>query len=124
MKTTAEFLRALADFYDANPLCPEPEISIYLHADKAKEVLRNLGSFEKDYDDSYMYARVKVGDRTLKLSTQRDAVCTRKVVGTREVPEEVIPSTYTPEEVIPAHTAEIIEWECDPILAREMSEAA
>lgn len=35
---------------------------------------------------------------------KRELICTKKVVGTEEVPEKVIP----------ARTKEIVEWECEP----------
>lgn len=47
-------------------------------------------------------------------STKREAVCTKKVVGTEEIPERVTP----------AHTREVVEWECEDVsLLKIASEA-
>jgi hypothetical protein len=45
--------------------------------------------------------------RNLKIryTAKREAVCLKKIVGTKEVAEQVIPS----------HTEEIVEWECEKI---------
>jgi hypothetical protein len=52
----------------------------------------------------------------LQFSVDREAVCQRKVVGTRTIPEQVIPSEYVAERVIPAHEEEIVVWDCEPVL--------
>ena len=116
------FLRELADFYDEHPLVPEPywmqgDISIYLYGDSGKEVLRSIGSFEKEFNDNYLRAIKIVGGRRVVINAARDKVCTAKVVGKKIVPETVIPSSYTPEQVIPAHEEDIVEWDCAPVLA-------
>jgi hypothetical protein len=46
------------------------------------------GSFEKVISGTDFEATVKVG----QFLTKRENVCTKNVIGTREVPEEVIPS--------------------------------
>lgn len=77
-------------------------------ADKGVEV-------EKDYSDSFsLKIEIPVaGQRsvTIRYSASREAVCTKKVVGTETIPEKIVP----------AQTKEIVEWECEPIslLARE-----
>lgn len=43
------------------------------------------------------------------FARSRAEVCRRVVVGTEDVPERVTP----------AHTRELVEWECDPLLAPE-----
>lgn len=43
----------------------------------------------------------------LDFNWPRREVCTRRVVGTEDVPEQVTP----------AHTREIVEWDCHPLLA-------
>lgn len=109
-------LRALADFYDAHPeiATPEPEHSVYSMNEKeeAAAVVRALGKCEKRYADNMFYISREFGPITLKFVFYRSAVCVRKVVAVEEVPEEVIP-----ERVVPAHKREIVEWECEPILA-------
>jgi hypothetical protein len=118
-----QFLRELADWYEAHPLVPEPywltgDISVYVSYDP-KAVFRSLGSFEKIFDDAYFRTKVEVGGRTLVISTQRENVCVAKVVGKKHVPETVIPSEYKPERVIAAHDEDIVEWDCSPIIAPE-----
>ena len=45
---------------------------------------------------------------------ERAAVCEKVLVETREVPRTVIPARD--EYVIPAHTEEVFEWRCGPLL--------
>ena len=122
-------LRAMADFYEAHPTAPIPFDLQYgwMHAylpsgDEMKEFLRSLGSFKKVFEDDYFRAEVQVGEIALQFSTKRDNVCVRKVVGTKLVAEQVIPSSYTEERIIPAHEEEIVEWDCEPIMAPEVTQ--
>ena len=91
-----ETLRAMADFYESHPLAPAPMdlgygwMNCYMHASDAKEILQ---------------------------SARREAVCQRKVVGTRIIPAQTVPSSYTEEKFIPEHEEEIVEWDCSPVLA-------
>lgn len=48
----------------------------------------------------------------LTYYAKREAVCKKKVVGTEQVPEKVIP----------AHTKEIVEWDCEPVSLRAVGE--
>lgn len=41
---------------------------------------------------------------TLKLTAHRDAVCTKKVVGTKVIP------------ALPSRVVDVVEWECEPLL--------
>jgi hypothetical protein len=124
----ADDLRLLADWFEAHPdvelpvrLNPDWEDTFYcfLSEDKTRmrEQLRAIGSFEKAVLGTDFVAKVKVGHFKLEFLTKRENVCTRTVVGTKEVPAEVIPSKYVPEKVIPAHTEEVAEWVCGSVLA-------
>jgi hypothetical protein len=119
-----ETLRAMADFYEAHPLAPGPMdmqygwMNCYLPADIAKEVLRSVGSFKKEYEDDFMRAKVKCGHLDLQFSVRREGICERKVVGTRLIPAQTVPAEIIPERFIPEHEEEIVEWDCkEPILA-------
>lgn len=123
----SETLRMLADFYDSHPLVPVPQdfnygwLRAYVHKGitpaNSKDILRSVGSFTKAFEDERMLASVPVGHITLDIMVPRDEVCVRKVVGTRTVPAETVPSSYSPERVIPEHEEEIVEWECGSVLA-------
>lgn len=128
--TNAQFietLRVMAEFYEAHPTAPIPSDFHYgwlrchtfgLEPEAVKELLRSLGSFAKEYEDAYFIAKVQVGHITLDFVNYRDKVCTRKVVGTKTVPQQVIPSSYTEEQVIPEHEEEIVEWDCTEAVMR------
>jgi hypothetical protein len=111
-------LRALADWYEIHPNAPIPYelkygwMTAYMPRSEAAEIMRSLGNFEKQYEDDYFRAVVKFPHMDLRFSVERTAVCARKVVGVRQVPEQVIPSEYVAERVIPAHVEEIVEWDC------------
>lgn len=109
-------LRQLADFLEQHPEVPEPNcqaMTAMIWQDDAKAALRKaalaLGSTEKKFSDSYVFLSRNFGSLNYQVMAFRNAVCRRLVVGLREVPEQVIP----------AHQQEIVEWECDPILAGE-----
>ena len=73
---------------------------------------RALGSFDKEYSEEsglVTFCR-DFGGLKLRFVFTRQSVCTCRVVGTVEVPEVVIP----------AHTKELVEWDCQPILAEDV----
>jgi len=119
-KLFVESLRELADFYEAHPECPLPSFpSLNIFADRSDEAVarqqfRAFGAFEKEFLEDWFVARKRFGVITLELNAKREQVCRKVVVGTRQVPERVVPAQ--PETVIPAHTEEITEWQCEPIL--------
>lgn len=62
--------------------------------------------FKKEYDHSdFELVVILHGGYEVTYSIAREAVCERKVIGTREIAERVIP----------ARTEEIVEWECKPV---------
>lgn len=118
-------LRLLADWYEQHPELPLPyelgnPMFVFLYGkteDRVKEILREIGSFEKVFDEPSKgdFSAVKtIGEFKLKFHTSREMVCTPRVVGTRLVEREVIPAQ--PKRVIEAHEEEIVEWDCHPIL--------
>src|SRR5438876_873157 len=102
--TFPEFLRELADFYEARPALPEPywlmgdvDISVYLTSRNAKETLASLGSFSKSVTDTHFQAKKVIGDRTVSFNAPREQVCVRRVVGRKMVDTQVIASYFKPE---------------------------
>lgn len=92
------------------------------------EVLANIAAYctkqgvavmkEYDYDFTLRIELEVAGQRpvTIEYSADREAVCVKKVVGTK-----VVPAKTTPE-----RTEEIVEWECEPVslLARSKTKKA
>lgn len=123
MLTTKEYadsLRELADFYDLHPEVETPTSRTAVYATDTKEnvvlILRALGSCEKIYEDSFFKLRKKFNTITLEFVFMRNAVCTPRVVGQREVEAKLVPERLIPSEVIPAYTEDIIEWDCEESL--------
>jgi len=72
-----------------------------------------FGAVEKDYSSSDFELKITLEDGTvIRYEADREAVCTKVVVGYEDVPERVTP----------AYRKEIVEWECDPVslLARKV----
>lgn len=88
--------------------------------DLVREMKRLTGRVDKDHSPTTMSYRVRFGDPRLGfmrpevvLTVPRESVCQRKVVGTEL--KEVRKATYT----TVVEPVEIVEWECDPILAED-----
>jgi len=93
-----------------------PEIADYSCDDKelAVTIAEAMKPCVKSYsDDLFMLSR-RFGPVLLRFGMWRSTVCTRRVVAVEEVPEAVVA----------AHTREVIEWDCHPLLAPEASDAA
>jgi hypothetical protein len=105
-------LRDIADFFEARPDLPTPSFgeSIFIwerSLENARERGIQMAPCEKEHTDNYFHLVRKFGPHTLKVTWGRDDVCERVQVGTKHVPEEVIP----------AHDEPIYEWDCTkPIL--------
>jgi hypothetical protein len=108
----ADDLRALADFYEKHPDIPPSRYSISCYDFDEKEdaarLVRTLGHVEKKYEDSMFYIIKRFGEIKLEFCFLREKVCTRRVVGTKEIPARVIECA--------ARTEEIVEWDCEPVL--------
>lgn len=130
----ARDLRLLADFLDANPDLPGSLAyafdSIHVFppgrddvAAWARAVLRAHGSVQK-YQDSEKWAGldVKFGEVVkLRVRIEREEVCERVVIGTREVTEEVPDpeAVAALPKVAVTTTVEDVEWRCMPLLSGE-----
>jgi hypothetical protein len=75
----------------------------------AIKLVKALGSCKKNYRDDFFTISKEFGVIQLDFLFYRHAVCTRKVIGTEKVPEEITP----------AYQKEIVEWECHPVLSAE-----
>lgn len=129
--TSAEYangLRLLADWIESNPdiTLPSNEFSIWSYHSKeeAAKVMLALKPCDKLYNGDIFYIKRNFGAVTLRFVFSRSSVCTRKIVGTRVVPEKIEPAVEAKEEeIIPEHEENIYEWECEPILEEKKAEA-
>ena len=109
-------LRHLADWYEAHKNAPRPyrsETVEYIASDKAEvaSVLREFGGrWDKHASHGLLYVTRAFGPFTLQLIVDQGEVCTKRVVGYREIPAQE------------ARTVEVVEWDCAPVLAGEVVE--
>ena len=112
-------LRQLAEWYDKHPDAPIPydatTITVFGFSAKPEEV-RAIGSAKKEWGESIFRLTVELPNATIRFIACRSDVCTRKVVGTRTVPEKVVKATEA--EIIPEHEEDIVEWECHESLLK------
>jgi hypothetical protein len=76
--------------------------------------VRQFGACEKEpWNETFSVVKQFGGTNAVlyKLSTSREGVCTKKVVGTETV--EVVDYSHVPKKQI---QRDVVEWECDPIL--------
>jgi hypothetical protein len=110
-------LHEVAVWLDQHPTVelPESTITCYAMNDSPEVValiMRAMGKCEKQASDNGLfYLKKKFGPITLQYIFDRNTVCTAKVVGHKDVPEEVIPAR-----TIAAHSVPILEWDCQPVL--------
>ena len=122
METTsakyANGLRLLADWVEAHPGIdlPSNEWSVYSlnSKEEAAKCLLALKPCNKEYREDMFYISRFFGPIKLRYVFSRNSVCTRKVVGTKVVPERIEPAKE--EEIIPEHEVEVYEWECNESL--------
>ena len=126
-------LRALADALDEDTSLPLPydgkSSALSVFTDTKAECLayaRLLGRADKKYTDSDSYGFELHGSLlglSLLVYAPRDQVCTKVVLGTREVTEEIPDPTALA--AVPTITVtkavEDIRWECVPLLAEKSS---
>ena len=130
MDNSAEYakgLRLLADWVEANPNMELPSVTMSVYSLNSKEdaakCLLAMKPCKKEYSGSIFNISKEFGPLTLRYVFMRDAVCTKKQVGTKVVPERVEPAVKAKEEeVIPEHEEPIYEWECEPILGEKGEE--
>ena len=115
--TNAEYaqgLRDLAAFYDAHPLAAQPYQSEginYFPAEKA-EVAAGIrewgGHWDKEVSHGLLYVTRPFGPFMLRIIIDQEAVCTARVVGYEDVPEQ--PAK-------PAYQRKVLEWDCHSVIA-------
>jgi hypothetical protein len=118
-------LRWLADFIETHgveiPLeygISDPKVNLNVYCQNKEDMaslakaLASQGMVSKDFSTDYAYVRKNFGPHVkVEGWSSRDRVCRAKVVGTKTQPIREFIDTGRTEEV------NIIEWECDPILA-------
>ncbi|HEV2376208.1 MAG TPA: hypothetical protein VGS19_29065 [Streptosporangiaceae bacterium] len=129
-------LRQLATALEDHPELPLPfdgrsdEISWYMQDDKdtlAAAVRALPCTFAKrvwDSDNSQAYLELtgRIAGLKVKLNAWRDAVCTRRVVGTEEREVEKVVTPAVVEKV--TETVDVVEWDCGPLLRPALPAAA
>ncbi len=99
-------MEMLLDFLRNNPIIPLPRwgyVSSYnWNNDDLKAVVRAMSPCSKEVTPSFYKLAVNIGDIEFSTNFNREEVCEKKVVGTREVAEVVYE----------AHTEDIVEWTC------------
>jgi len=106
--------RVLLDWLEAHPEVDLPYnvqygmlIASVNTKDELATLARAFGECEKEFADDSFYLRKRFGSTQLYAFTARQQVCERVVVGTEEIPEQVVP----------ARVREIVEWRCaEPLL--------
>lgn len=118
----ASALRRIADIYDANPWINQPyegismAMSVYCHSkSEMAAAVKAFGTGKKSDGHSTVDFEPDITKPILlKIQGFKSDCCERVVVGVKEVPEQVYPATK--KYVVPAHTEEIVEWRCSPVL--------
>lgn len=101
-------LRGLAAYIEERPDLPVPPFGETLHVflrdkDQLQQVARAMGHADKEFSEDWVYLIRRFGNVEVRFTIERQKICKRTVIGTREVP---------------ARTEEIVEWECsDSILS-------
>lgn len=111
-------LREVAGWYEAHPETPPPSealtVSLYIYnvhsIKEAGFLLRLFAPCQKLWSDAFLKV-VKTFPSGAKIEGvfNRSAVCTRQVIGTR----------YVPSLFVKEHIAEVVEWNCSPLLEGE-----
>jgi hypothetical protein len=84
------------------------DITLYVDGKVLPIIIERLGPGKKEYEGDYF---LFTSDSGIRVYTQRDGVCTRRVVGTKTV---MVKKPIAFEEV--EETQEIVEWDCGSIL--------
>ena len=129
-------LRKLADALEAHPEVPLPTSGSRMHLswnlwdDSAREQMAAVArgipcrwakETRDGYDGgpAYFDLTASLDGLRLKVTAERDSVCTRVVTGTREVTETVKDpdALAAVPEVEVTRTVEDVEWQCHPLLS-------
>lgn len=113
-------LRAIADFYEANPEFPMPSQATgddWLIPVDGREPIaaaaRMFGTCEKWSDPAHFGVSRSFGPMKILVYDSRRNVCERRVVGTRMV-EKQVPTEFRTVRV----EEEIVEWDCPKLLEK------
>jgi hypothetical protein len=111
-------LRRIADVYQVNPDLEAPAYipASWVFAATPEAFIRYVRAFGgggKEFKGEDLEFTPEYCGDIIKINCKREQICERKVVGSRHVPEKIIPA-----QIVPAHEEEIVEWDCKPILAR------
>jgi hypothetical protein len=118
-----EGLRAVAKFYEENPGASYDgmhlTLNMYVWGRTARKALietaRLFGHCNKIYDENNITVSRQFNEQvTVAVFAARARVCRRVILGSRILPERIVPATS--EVRIPASRVEIVEWQCDPLL--------
>lgn len=138
--TCPEALRKLADIFEAHPdlfggESPKIHVTTNMHnlgihayfipAHEQKEVAKRIrrifgGAWTKKVNgaDFYIQQERALGYFSTTIFVARDAVCERKVVGTKVVTHDAIEARPSHEE-----TVEVYEWDCGTLLSDDATPA-
>lgn len=100
-------LRDCADFLESHPGVWMPRyVTLNVFVNTYDEVVAHAkaATWEKVYNREWFYLQRSFGeDLSLDITTPRETICRKVVVGTVKVPAQ------------PEHTREIVEWVCDDV---------
>lgn len=134
MRTRAEQvagIRELADWLEAHPEVPIPHeltgndysyvLIMTLSVDDPKATLAAIaralpGDVKKDADSSQFEIEGRVGGINVKAIAQRNEVCERVVVGTREITRTIPDPRVAVPEIEVTETIEDVKWVCTPLM--------
>lgn len=134
MSTQTEALRKLADFIEMNPrfdtdlihfTTASTTLGIHIYTDDKKATIKALtralhGAWSKSVSSNnetmYVTQRNVFGYFSATIFVDRDAVCERKLVGTKEIEHPAREASGAFVETVPVY-----EWECGSILAPEVA---
>ena len=118
-----EGLRAVAEFYEKNPGAwydgMHLTLNMYVWGHAARKALietaRLFGHCNKIYDEhNVTVSRQFTEQVTVAVFAARARVCRRVILGSRILPERIVPATS--EVRIAPSRVDIVEWQCDPLL--------
>jgi hypothetical protein len=122
-------LRALADLLDNNPDVPLPysgraselnwiTVSDENQRDVVAAIVRALpGVVVKEPRGDVIDFVGKIHGLKVCVIATRNEVCTRRVIGTREVTKKIPDPSVEVRSVEVTETEDIVEWDCGPILS-------
>ncbi|KKM95583.1 hypothetical protein LCGC14_1186660 [marine sediment metagenome] len=122
-------MQSLIDFLGAHPELPLPksfDFAVYElgveDLDLAKTIAKALGTFDKETAERFFSLIKRFGRVSLRFVFYRDNVCTKRVIGTKQVTEMVpAPGAKMVERTV---ETEIVEWNCPSLLADDEASTA